>query len=393
MNAFRILAPLAAACQLVPGIVDAMEPEGKDGAYSFDAVYTGELWSLVRGGLNRGVSYLHNADLILEADMEKAAGFEGGTLFLYGLHTNGSSFSEKRVGDFQVVSNIDAGTTFRLFEAWYEQKLIDDRLSLKAGLYDLNSEIDVTETGGLFINSSHGIGPDFSQAGENGPSIFPSTSLAFRIAYEPSERWTVRAAVLDGVPNDPDHPKRQVIRFKKGEGALLVGEVEFRPDDRTRMIAGHWSFTAAFDVIETGASKRGNSGSYGLIERQLYREPDDHDQGLSAWVRAGAADARFNDASAYVGAGLVYTGLIEGRDADQFGAAVGIALPGDAFSRTLGERSGREIDVELTWRGEILPWLVLQPDLQYIRNPGMTDGVRDALAIGLRIEIGRGGRF
>lgn len=75
MNAFRILAPLAAGCQLVPCIVDAVEPEGRDGAYSFDAVYTGELWSLVRGGLNRGVSYLHNVDLILEADMEKAAGF------------------------------------------------------------------------------------------------------------------------------------------------------------------------------------------------------------------------------------------------------------------------------------------------------------------------------
>ena len=69
----------------------------------------------------------------------------------------------------------------KLYEAWFEQTLFDDRLSFKAGLYDLNTEFDVVETAGLFINSSHGIGPDFSQSGVNGPSIFPTTSLGIRV--------------------------------------------------------------------------------------------------------------------------------------------------------------------------------------------------------------------
>ncbi|WP_081837014.1 carbohydrate porin [Iodidimonas nitroreducens] len=394
MNQNKVLFWSAMAAFFVPfGMALAEEEAKSEPAFLLETVYTGEIWSLARGGLNKGVSYLHNVDLMLTADMEKAVGWDGGMLFLYGLHTNQSSFSDKRVGDFQVVSNIDSGSVFRLFEAWYEQSLADGALSLKAGLYDLNTEFDVTETGGLFINSSHGIGPDFSQAGENGPSIFPSTSLAFRLQYQPAENWLIRAAVLDGVPNNSDRPKRQAIRFGAGEGILLVGEIEYRPDDRTRMLAGHWLFTDDFEVIETGLMADGDSGSYGLIERQLYREAADSAQGLSAWIRAGAADGRFNDASGFVGAGLAYTGLFARRDHDQLGAAVAIALPGDGFSNILAEKSAREVNIELTWRAEIIPGIVVQPDLQLIRNPGMIESRRDAIALGLRLEIGWGGGF
>jgi porin len=33
-------------------------------------------------------------------------------------------------------------------------------------------------------------------------------------------------------------------------------------------------------------------------------------------------------------------------------------------------------------------WLAVQPDIQYIINPGAVSGLRDALALGIRLEIG-----
>ena len=82
------------------------------------------------------------------------------------------------------------------------------RGGIKTGLIDLNSEFDTKDTGSLFINSAHGIGTEFSQTGRNGPSIFPSTSLAVRADAALGNGLTVRVGFFDAVPNDPDDQAR-----------------------------------------------------------------------------------------------------------------------------------------------------------------------------------------
>jgi hypothetical protein len=46
----------------------------------------------------------------------------------------------------------------------------------------------------LFLNSSFGIGPEFSQSGLEGPSIFPNTSVGARFAIKPIEEIVLRTA-------------------------------------------------------------------------------------------------------------------------------------------------------------------------------------------------------
>ena len=79
--------------------------------------------------------------------------------------------------------------------------------SLLLGLYDLNSEFDVIETAGLFLNSSFGIGAEYGSSGRNGPSIFPATSFGARLSGQPVQSLFIRGAVLDGVPGDPPPPE------------------------------------------------------------------------------------------------------------------------------------------------------------------------------------------
>ena len=184
-------------------------------------VYTAELFSNVRGGLERSARYLDNLDVTLRVDAERAFGWRGATLFAYGLYNNGEPFSEDLVGAVQGVSNIETGVqAARLYEAWIEQRFAADRGSMKIGLYDLNSEFDVIEAAALFLNPSHGIGPDFAQSGRNGPSIFPVTSLAIRGEYRLADAWLVRAVLLDAVPGDPDRPKRTVITSARARARL-----------------------------------------------------------------------------------------------------------------------------------------------------------------------------
>ena len=154
-----------------------------------DAVYTGEVLSNLAGGLESGSRYLDNLDLELEFEIADTIGFGAGTVFVRGLYNNGSTFSDELVGDLQVVSNIDAGRSWRIFEFWYE--VGDAPWSLRTGLYDLNSEFDTNETGSVFLNSSHGIGSEIGQTGENGPSIFPVSSLGLRGAFQADALSTV----------------------------------------------------------------------------------------------------------------------------------------------------------------------------------------------------------
>src|SRR5258705_12553083 len=102
------------------------------------------------------------------------------------------------LGDAQGVSNLEAPTTVRLEEAWLQQNLFANRLSWLVGRFDLNAEFYRLQSGALFINSSLGIGPEFSHSGIAGPSIFPNTTAGTRLEYKPARNVAWRAAALDG---------------------------------------------------------------------------------------------------------------------------------------------------------------------------------------------------
>lgn len=89
---------------------------------------------------------------------------------------HGGCVSNEAVGNAQIVGNIDAPAGIRPFEAYVAMRFgPGDGSLIKVGLIDLNSEFDVQGAGAFLINTSHGIGLDFSQSGINGPSIFPTT--------------------------------------------------------------------------------------------------------------------------------------------------------------------------------------------------------------------------
>lgn len=343
--------------------------------------YTSELMGNVSGGLRRGTRYLDNLDIVFEADLEALAGWNGAQVHVYGLYNNGNSISDL-VGDAQAVSNIETGVSaLRLYEAWIDQK-IGDNVSLRAGLYDLNSEFDALDAAGLFVSSPHGIGTDFAQSGLNGPSIFPSTSLAARLKVTPAQGWVVRGAVLDGVPGDPARPSRTAIRLGEGDGALLVGEIE-APLGGGKLLLGHWRYTARFDRNDDGGKDRGNAGTYVRAELPLSTAAN---RRVDGFLRLGQASDRFNMFGFFTSAGLKFSGWIPGRDEDEFGAAFAAAFTSDSYRRRVGA-TGAEIAVEASYRAQLSPWLALQPNIQYIRRPSAAPDVANALVLGMRAEI------
>ena len=345
-----------------------------------EATYTGEVIANASGGVRRGTRYLDNLDLVLEADMEALVGWRGAELHLYGLYNNGSSISEL-AGDAFAVSNIETEVgAFRLYEAWVDQK-IGSSFSLKAGLYDLNSEFDALEASGLFVGSAHGIGADISQSGLNGPSIFPYTSLAVRLEKSFPSGVTIRAAILDAVPGDPDHPRRTAVKLNSDEGGLVIGEVDI-PVGEGRLLLGHWRYTTDFETFD-GVEAEGNAGTYLRGETELLQAGDTR---LDGFFRLGKAAGRFNMFDVFASAGVKLTGVAAEDGEDELGFVVAHGWTSSGYRDTTGASSG-ETAFELTYRRNVTPFLALQPNLQYVMSPSADPAIDDAIVIGLRAEI------
>lgn len=360
----------------------AGEIDETQGPVLIEITYTGEVMGNASGGRRKAARYLDNLDVVLEADLDAVTGWRGAELHLYGLYNNGTSISQL-VGDAQAASNIETGTrALRLYEAWIDSQVFP-WLSLRGGLYDLNSEFDALDAAGLFVGSAHGIGTDISQTGANGPSIFPSTSLALRAEVRPAGGWAIRAAALDGVPGDPDHPGRTVVRLGKGEGALLIGEVEAPLPGGGRLLLGHWRYTASFERLG-GGSSRTNAGTYLRGELPVWERGS---RRVDAFARLGTANGSINMFGRFASAGLKFTGWLPGRAEDEFGLAFASAFTSSDYRRA--ESAGRaETAVELTYRAPVTPWLSLQPNAQYVRRPNADPATADALVIGLRMAVG-----
>lgn len=355
-----------------------------------EAAYTGDLWRNVGGGLRRDGTYLDNLDVIATLDADRAFGLTGTTLLVSGLYNNRPTLSDRIVGDVQTVSNIDTDGAPRLYEAWVERAF--DSGAIKAGLIDLNSELDVNETGALFVNSSHGIGPDLSQVGENGPAIFPIAGLGVLARSDLSERTQLRLAAFEGTVGDAQHPRRTAVALESDEGALLIAEITMRPTQASRSIVGIWRHSGrSTDLADPQAQRKEPSlGVYALAEGTLV---DAGEHALAGFVRIGFADPDVHRIARYLGAGVTWSGpLLAGGDREeQLGLAIGSITNGGLFRSSqaaLGARFERhETAIELTYRVQCLPWLALQPDVQYIINPGTDPSLDNALLIGLRFEL------
>lgn len=348
-------------------------------ASQFDAVYTADMLSNVKGGERRQAAYLDNLDLTLSVDADKAYGWSNTCLFGYGLYNNGSHFSDGIVGDAQVVSNIETDVrAARLFEAWVEHSFPRARASIRVGLYDLNSEFDHVEASQLFINSAHGIGTAFAQTGLNGPSIFPVTSLALRGDMGLTDHWQVRAAVLDAVPGNPVHPAQTIIKL--GQGSLRVVESDFSAKGRRAGI-GYWSYTAKFDPIVAGPRQKGNDGWYVYGSTPIPGAP-----AMEVFLRYGAANQTLNVFRAFLGAGVTWRGVITGSENDILGLAVAWAQTGDPWRSLTGSRPS-ETNLEFTWQLQLSDTVSIQPDVQYIINPGIGPALGNALVVGVRAVV------
>jgi porin len=398
---------------------------------TFTATDTNDFLANVGGGIKTGSVGLGAFQPQFDLDLQKLAGLEGDHIHVHGLVTYGPLFSPNYLGNILAVSNIEAGPMQRLYAFWYEHNAPNDLWSLRFGLMLGDSQFAQSQTASNFINNAISW-PTFWSANlpASGPA-FPLPAPGIRLRVQPRQDIQFQAAVFSGDPSGRDGSNQPVplptgTVFSFRGGAFFIAEASYLPNQGKSSPGlpgayriGAWYHTSSnfadqrydntglslANPLSTGipAEHVGDSGIYGVVDQMLYRVPGTDDQGLSAFARAGGAPNDRNLINFYADGGLVYQGLIPGRPNDKVGAATAFARVGnnarglDADTGLYGNfyfpvRSS-ETMIELMYQAQLKQWLMVQPDLQYIVNPGggvlNPDGTfrKNAWVIGVRSLI------
>lgn len=252
------LCVVAGVC--LPTVSQAKSPVDLGVAYTADTVTT------ISGGADHNARFLDNVDVTADVDLDALVGWSGATVHVDVLNNMGLRPNEA-VGSVEGVNNIEVQRRhLKLYEAWIEQQ-IGKSLSVRAGLYNLNSEFYVTEASDLLIGPAFGIGSELSGTGVNGPSIFPSTALAARVHVAFGKTGYVQAAVINADARTWGDPGGIDTRFDNG--VLMIAEAG--TGDRLRLSVGAWRYSqrandAFWLDVNGNPLRRRVEGVYGLAQ-------------------------------------------------------------------------------------------------------------------------------
>jgi porin len=355
------------------------------------------------GGLGSGGQAMWQFEVGVSADFEKLHGLSGLSGYLKILDNRGGRTNERHIGSFMGASNLEVSpAATRIFHAWLQHEAFDGRLSTLVGLYPIDSEFSVVETASMFSHPAYGPPADLSLT--HRPSIFPVSAFGVRLRGQSSDGANyLQAALLDGVAGDPDHPKATHIRFKDGEGVFAIAELGRKPGSGDndpaspgKLAVGVWGYSArAPDLVDVTAAGdpilRRRYGGYLLGETVLWRIGGEEERRINGFFRYSGTDGNSTAIRRALNIGVRIDGPLSGRPDDAIGIAFTRGYMGAKYRQAQAlagfDTAAREDALEIGYRAQIYPWLIVQPLVQHHRHPAADPSVRDSTLVGIRFEV------
>jgi porin len=386
---------------------------------TLSATDTDEWLGNVSGGFRRGATYEGLTTVTIQLDTQKAGGWAGGLFNVSGLQIRGFDLSQHYLGTLQTASGIEASDTTRFSEIWYDQTFLGGKVDVKIGQQSIDQEFLTNAQSSLFINTALGwpILPS-EDLYASGPS-YPLSSLGVRLRVQPGGGFTVLGGVFqDNPPGGPFNDDSDLrgttlwgANFNLRTGALFITEVQYalnpRPTDQTAhpnqqpglpgtYKFGFWYDTASFPSPRydtTGISLANpdsngmpqmllrNFSVYAIADQTVWQPDPKAPRALGVFASVTGAPGKNNLVSFSANGGVTLKAPLPNRDNDTFGAGFGIVkLSGPAIGLSQNIRfftqnpaypvRSSETFLEIMYIAQVASWLQVQPDFQYVFNPG-----------------------
>lgn len=379
-----------------------------DRGFDVSARYASESGYNVTGGQRKKLTETGQVDFGAKIDMEKIAGIEGGTLQATVTWRRGRNLSDDAgLGTLQQVQEVfGRGQTVRVTQLWYEQK-IGDTIDLKLGRTNPGADFAVFSC--HFQNLSFCGAQPGNLVGDYWYN-WPVSQWGGRVHVDVGGGAYVRVGAYEVNPLNLRN-NFFVARWHGATGALIPVEA-----GRTRLgdtghvgsyKVGAWYSTANGDdvlldinrrpIAITGLAPLQHAGRYGVyanLQQQLTGTSKDGKAltGLGIFANVTQADRATSVTDNQATVGIFYKGLLPGLEGDVLGLAVGRtnvngrAADADRLVPGTPVRDA-EYAAELYYSLTPVPWLELQPNLQWIHHPGGVRTRGDVGVLGLKAAV------
>lgn len=338
----------------------------KEKAVEFNVSYKGDFFGNFVGGQKQGGTYLGFAQIGIGIDCEKAHWWRGGYFYISGGNTHGGTPTRTFVGDFQGVDNIEAGNHTFLEQFWFSQTF--KHVTFSFGLQDFNADYAACDHASNFLNSSLGL---HSTISSNIPvPTFPINGLAFNFKWNINDQMLWQTGIYDSPLDFDENPYNVNWKLSSAKGYILATEYEYNP-------LFHNNLESSFKIGAFYQTAEKIWALHFCIEQMAWHK---NNSDITLFLMASLADKKRCENYLFASTGIECHGVFSKKGKDMLGLAATCAM--------FNSDKKAETTFELTYRYQLLDFLYLQPNIQYIINPAGTDAELDnALTAFLRFGI------
>jgi carbohydrate-selective porin OprB len=383
--------------------------------FTFDFYYTADALGNPQGGRSDFGAWGRIRGT-LDVDFSKFSPAKDTTFHITGLWQYGTDLSTQYTETAVNSSSLPSAHTFRADSYFLQQYLFHHKLALRGGQIAGYDSYGDSEYGAAFINLALG----YAHSNLNSATYLafnPAGVPSFEVKVLPTDHWYVKAMVQseerDPYTTDPTgftfHLGGPVLATEAGylhdppkppDATFTMGPEPFITQKESGNYPGVYRFGAGYDPhnfkdLLTGVSSPGNYLLYAQIDQAVYRMAKtgaDKGRGLDLTYSEDYAPGDVTQYSHQLWLGARWIGPFGGRwRTDSVGVGYVRTANGSHTSENSialgGPRLGAEHLVELNYKSNLTPWLLVQPVVQWFVQPGGNPTRQTVVVAGFRTKI------
>ncbi|KAB7610163.1 carbohydrate porin [Amylibacter sp. SFDW26] len=362
-----------------------------DKGLSFTGLYINQAATNLKGGTSTELIYSDMFLFGVDADLDRLVGIPNTTLHATVTNRNGDNLVEEaNLGTNLLVNEVfGQGNFTRLNHLFLNTKLYDDKLELKYGR--ISGSFDFHDFSCNFQNLTFcGAIPSYLTPNW---TPFPGHTWGAVATWKPTKDFYFKAGISE-INSDFDRPQnaRRIEGIGQGEGSRYNTEIGYSPK-----IAGKpgsykfgvfWDDVGAQDVADATINHSDQLGYYLNAQQEIWSDSTTSGRKVDLFFNYVQADEDVAALESVVEAGIFFQGPVKSRPQDELGFAVGLINTSSKLTAADIAAGGtvrdKEFPMEIYYSFRLKRGITIQPNLQYIVNPGGISSNEDVAVLGLK---------
>jgi porin len=365
--------------------------ELEDKGYRFFGYYNAIVASNLSGGIDQRTEYAGDLYAGVQLDLGKSFGWDGWTFNLTGIDRHGDSIDDGVGGIYSVMQLVGGQTAF-LYGLNLEKTWEDEKYAFKFGRITATDDFAGAPFYSYYLSNSID-GQIRAVLLDGVMTSYPFAVWGARFQYAPRDDFRVKIGAYQLTKKMFD-PQQHGTDFalRGSDGLSLMTQLEW--DWSWGGKPGHIGLgmnNVHFDMPKFNSDESSDTfiRYYAQLDQQITQQSAGAKQGL--YLFATLAYTEQQEVALvpfHTSFGAQYVGPFSGRNDDRviFGTTYG-SLSEDYADEQQALGHGRpnyEWIFELGYRAQLTKFAYIQPDVQYVMQPGGTRDIPDATVLGMQ---------